>query len=474
MHLPDLRRADDAYQCLRGEGVKERYLPREQKEPPKAYATRLNLSVFPDFFRPAINGVVGVLGKFTLQDLPPSFEQAMQNIDLEGNAITPWLGKADSWMLANGGCYIHVEMPGGEVDSAADEAAADRRPYLLLRRRSRCINWWAEIVDGVERLRRCTFLEMSERHSADSYGMEIVPQYRVITAAGWKLLEMKQDDKGKWQVEEVGDGKYLRARQAGPLSRPPVVWYPSELAGFGQGELPLRQVVEHSFEYFQQGSDLREKTRKCAMPVPVIKGRQQVAPPIGAPEGWQQPPLELGPNSAVELEDSATSSFNWSEPSAASLAEQRAQIGDVKDLIDQQTLGFLYGDGGSAKTAKQVTMEGAQVEGVITRLTTQKASAFQSILEIWCEFTGETLSPDAGLTMAASVFERPLEPADVMQIQSLTGGAQLLSQQSGIEELQRGGRIRVTTTAEDELQRIQAEQPEPADDVGLNDLGGLA
>jgi hypothetical protein len=75
--------------------------------------------------------------------------------------------------------------------------------------------------------------------------------------------------------------------------------------------------------------------------------------------------------------------------------------------------------------------------------------------------------------MAASVFERPLEPADVAQIQSLTGGAQLLSQQSGIEELQRGGRIRVTTTPEDELERIQAEQPEPADDVGLNDLGGL-
>lgn len=474
MHLTDLQRANDAHQCLRGEGVKERYLPKEKKEPPEAYATRLNLSVFPDFFRPAINGVVGVLGKFTLQDLPPLFVQAMQNIDLEGNAITPWLGKADSWMLRDGGCYVHVEMPSGDVNSAADEAATGRRPYLLLRRRSRCINWWTEIVNGVEQLRRCTFLELSERHSPDSYGMEIVPQYRVITAAGWRLLEMNQDDKGAWQVEEVDSGPYVRAGQSGPLSRPPVVWYPSELAGFGQGELPLRQVVEHSFEYFQQRSDLRTKTRMCCLAVPVIKGRQVAAPPIGDPEGRQQPPLELGPNSAVELQDSPTSSFTWSEPSAASLSEQRAQIADVKALIDQQTLGFLYGDSGSTKTAKQVSMEGAQVEGVITRLATQKASALQSILEIWCEFTDETLSPDAGLTMAASVFERPLEPADVAQIQSLTSGAQLLSQQSAIEELQRGGRIKVTTTAEDELQRIQDEQPKPADGVGLNDLGGLA
>jgi hypothetical protein len=45
--------------------------------------------------------------------------------------------------------------------------------------------------------------------------------------------------------------------------------------------------------------------------------------------------------------------------------------------------------------------------------------------------------------------------------------------QSAIEELQRAGRLKATTSVEDEMDRIRAERPAPADDVGLNDLGEL-
>ncbi len=92
---------------------------------------------------------------------------------------------------------------------------------------------------------------------------------------------------------------------------------------------------------------------------------------------------------------------------------------------------------------------------------------------IWCAFTGEDLPEDAGITMSASLFERPMEAVDVAQLQSLTGGDKILSRQSAIEEMQRRGKLTVTSSPEEELERIRQEDPLPAEDVGLNDMGGL-
>jgi hypothetical protein len=48
-----------------------------------------------------------------------------------------------------------------------------------------------------------------------------------------------------------------------------------------------------------------------------------------------------------------------------------------------------------------------------------------------------------------------------------------MSRRSAIEELQRRGKLKATTSVDDELQRLADEAPEPADEVGLNDFGAL-
>jgi hypothetical protein len=196
------------------------------------------------------------------------------------------------------------------------------------------------------------------------------------------------------------------------------------------------------------------------MPVPVRTG----VPPNAKP-------LVLGPNSVVDLPDGG--SFSFAEPSASSLAEQRQQIGDVEQLIARQTLGFLYGDPGAVKTATQAGMEGAQTENAVARIAERKRSVMQSIMQLWVLFTGEQLNPDAGIVMADSIYEKPLEAPDITLLQQLTGGESLISKRSAIEELQRAGRLSATTSVDDELERLKAETAERADDVDLNDLGGL-
>ena len=459
----DLRRAYDAYQCLRG--CKNRYLPQEPQEPPDAYKARLGRSTFSDFYRSSITAFAGVLSKFNLSNPPESLAAAAPNIDLEGNSLTAWWQAADSLMLRDGGVALCVEMPAGQPINAAEEVSAGRRPYLLARPRSKVLNWRVSVTDGVEALERVTLLELNEEPDGE-FGVKTVPCYRVISRGAWQLYRIERNASNDLTavLDKEGSGQYLGANGK-PLPVVPVVWYASDQVGFGQGELPLRQVVEQGIEHFQQRSDLREKTHKCALPVPVAIGRTPPAP------GEARKPLVIGPNSVVDLEQGG--SFTFAEPSASSLAEQRAQISEVEKLISRQTLGFLYGDPGGAKTATQAGLESAQTESTITRIAQRKASAMQSLMAIWCMFTGEQLDPDAGLSMSASLFERPMEAQDVSQLQQLTGGDKLISQRSAIEELQRRGKLTVTTSPEDELKRIADEQPAPADPVGLNDLGAL-
>lgn len=458
----DLQRAYDAYHCLRG--CKDRYLPQEPKEPDDAYKARLGRSTFSDFYRSSITAFAGVLSKFSLIEPPESLEDASDNIDLEGNSLIAWWQQVDSWMLRDGGVALCVEMPDGLPGSAAEEVAMGRRPYLLARPRSKVLNWRVSVTDGVETLERCTLLELTEEPDGD-FGVKMVPRYRVIGRGEWMLFEIERNASNDLTAVMVDQGQYLGANGQ-PLPIVPVVWYASDQAGFGQGELPLRQVVEHSIEHYQQRSDLREKTHRLALPVPVRIGATPPAP------GEARRPLVIGPNSVIDLEPGG--SFSFAEPSCASLGEQRAQIAEVEKLISRQTLGFLYGDPGGNKTATQAGLESAQTESTITRIAQRKSSAMQSLMQIWTLYTGEELEPGAGLSMASSLFERPMEAADVSQLQQLTGGDKLVSRQSAIEELQRRGKLTVTTSPEEELERIREEEPEPADPVGLNDLGGLS
>ena len=49
--------------------------------------------------------------------------------------------------------------------------------------------------------------------------------------------------------------------------------------------------------------------------------------------GQVAPPLVIGPNTAIDVDKDGD--FFWREPEATSLAEQREQIREVKELIDQ-------------------------------------------------------------------------------------------------------------------------------------------
>lgn len=457
----DLQRAYDCWCMLRG--IKETYLPKEVDEPPEAYRARVGRSVFTDFFRSGIEAFAGVLSRFALTSPPSSFQAAENNIDLEGNSIKAFMMTADAMVLRDGGIWLWAEMPPGRPGNSADEAAQGRRPYLVARTRSLGLNWRTQVIDGIEVLKRVTFLEMEEQES-EQFGVTYAPRYRVINGGEWYLFAIEPNASNELDMRQVDNG-FFEDSNGDPLPFPPVVWYSADDHGFGQGMPPLRQVAEHSIEHFQRRSDLREKDHRCNMPVGVAIGRTPPAP------GQPRRALTIGPNTVIDLDKGG--SFTFAEPSATSLAFTQAQIQHVEALIQQQTLSFLYGSS-ATKTATQAGLEAAQTQAGVTKLAERKASVMQQLMAIWCLYTGEELDPGAGIEMSSTIYDRPLGPQDLAQLQTMAGGVEVISQESVVEEVQRAGLNRATTSVAEEMKRIRRERRLMGAKVpGRNDLGDM-
>jgi hypothetical protein len=144
-------------------------------------------------------------------------------------------------------------------------------------------------------------------------------------------------------------------------------------------------------------------------------------------------------------------------------------ISHVEAMIRQKTLSFAYSsDGDAAKTATQVALEAATVRNNITKLAARKESTLQRLMWIWCMFSGETLDPEAGVNMSSSIYDRPLNPQErVALIADVDAG--LISRETAIEILQRGGANDITESVEVELARIRKEERAMASKIGTND-----
>lgn len=467
----DLDKAFDVYNNLRG--CKEKYLPKEPKEPGEAYKARIDRSYFEDFFRYGIQCFAGILSKFDLSNEPQQITDNLNNIDNEGNSLAAFWMEADSMALRDGGVLLQVEMPPNNSRNAAEEInQPSLRPYFVMRQRSKLINWRSTIVDGIESLEWIMLLEAKEVVDKDNiFGTKEEPRYRMIGKGFQQLFKIERVG-DKWSATPDGEEQLILDHTKKPFNVVPVVWYSSDKAGFGRGELALRQVMEGNIAHFQQTSDLYNKNRMCCMPVPTRTG---VAPPV---PGEMQEALVIGPNTVLDLPMGA--SFKWEEPAASSLVESRALVERLEQRIAAQTMGFLYGDPGGTKTARQAGMEGAQTESAIKRMAERKKSAMQSMMAFWCGFTGEQLDVDAGISMSPSIFEEPLGSSDLDVIYRLTGQKNLVSRESAIEIIQRAGKLPVTSSAGDEIKRLEGEEKnemmkraEELKAMGMNDYGDI-
>lgn len=441
--LPGLELALDCWNLLDTNGrgsEKAKYLRQELGEPTTAYKERLERSTYTPIFRDSIRAYAGLLSRFQLVDPPPSLQAAEQNVDLQGSSVYSFWNSCDELAIRDGGVYVMVDMPPSDGETNyLDEMRNGRTPYKIQVERKDVINWSVDYVKGREIVRHVTVRQLRSRPTERGYGSVIEPVYLVMRPGSVETVRLERRDNYWVQISE--------GTVSTSMPVVPIRWYGASSSKFAQGDLPMNGLAELSIQHFIMRSDLQELLHKCAMPVAVRKGAL-----IGA--NGKPAPLVLGPNTAVDLQESG--GFEFAEPSGRSLERHQTEITHVEGLMDRSGLNFLYG--ANIKTATEASLRASQISSQVSSLIRNKASTFNAVLRLWAFYAGElnNLTTESGIAINDSLINRPIDPSGIAQMINLYN-AGILSRVTVLQELQRGGVLDPDLKIDAEIEKIKSE-----------------
>jgi hypothetical protein len=444
--LPQLKQAYDCWTLLNADGLgeaKKDYLQREPAEPSSAYMARLGRSTYTPIYRDSIRSYAGLLSRFNLIDPPSSLEQHKDDVDLQGSSIQSFMTMVDECALRDGGTFVMVDMmPDNGESNFFDQMKDGRHPYFIHIKRADVINWQVSYERGVETVSQVTMRQLRSKASK-GFGSEVEPVYYVLTPGKVEVYRLVKSDTSRWANQKVDEMQTS-------LPIVPIVWYGATTTRFAQGDLPMDGLADLSIQHFQMRSDLSELLHKCAMPVPVRKGA-----PIG-PDG-KPAPLVLGPNTAVDLGSEGGADFSFAEPSGKSLERHQKEIEHVEELMDRSSLNFLYG--ANVKTATEASLRASQVSASVSALVRSKTSVFGRLMRLWAWYAGEQsqITDESGLAINDALINKPLGASEIAQLVNLYSN-DLLSKQTVLDELQRGGVLDPDLIVEDEMERIDEDK----------------
>jgi hypothetical protein len=451
--LPQLDQAYDCWTLLNSGGLgasKGKYLHKEPAEPAMAYQARLDRSTYAPIYRDSIRSYAGLLSRFQIMDAPKSMIDNDDNVDLQGSSMQSFLTMVDELALRDGGSYVMIDMmPENGANNFFDQMNDGRHPYLISIKRADVINWQVSYERGREVVNQVTMRQLRSMPDPEGqYGSKVEPVYFVLTPGKVETYRLVKSDASRWANQKIDE-------IATSMPIIPLVWYGATTSRFAQGDLPMDGLADLSIQHFQMRSDLGELLHKCAMPVPVRKGA-----PIG-PDG-KPAPLILGPNTAVDLSGEGGSDFSFAEPSGKSLERHQQEISHVEELMDRSSLNFLYG--ANVKTATEASLRASQVTSSVSALIRNKVAMFNTVMRAWAWYAGETdqITNESGLAINDSLISKPIEASEMAQLVNLyTNG--LMSKQTVLDELQRGGVLDPDLVVEDEIERIEEDRTEALD-----------
>jgi hypothetical protein len=174
-------------------------------------------------------------------------------------------------------------------------------------------------------------------------------------------------------------------------------------------------------------------------------------------------PLTLGPNSLVEIRD-PNGGLTFAEPSGGSL-----------DKHLQHLISVLFSGSGD-RTATQAELESAQLQASITAMAEAKSSAWESLFQLWGQFTGDLPKAGAGLDLLPGVTDKPVDDA-LLTLAGTLYDKGLLTRESVTHLEQKRGMLRPGVDGKKEAAQLAEEDarneaklnpPAP----GPNDLAG--
>jgi len=425
----------DAWNLLRapdGSCRRKPYLPQGVKEPEPVYESRIKHARPTGFFRDALRTYAGMLSFLHWRALPASLQRVIGDVDGMGTDLSVLLFIADLLVLRDGGCLIVVQPPlrshPSEGHRLAAIAAGDRLslPRLVLVPRADLLHW--RLAPSSRELLEFTY-RYDQRQPLQPLQFGATPLL-MVDANGELLAEPRIDDWIYCRYSLEGDGFTVAPQVAKPdsshptgyrplpLSQPlvlnghtrlPAVWYGTDGAQFGEGDLPHLGLAHQYLTHFRLKSEYEDLLSRCALPVGVRTGVVDRFGTVESEDGQTTPPepLVLSTNSFLDLPDGAD--FNWKEIRARSLAEHRAHLMHLEDTMRRDAL-VPTENRGPGRSATEISLTAGQAFALLQSLATRKTSVFSLLLEHWCALTGERHNPASGVSLTVSPLTPPPRP----------------------------------------------------------------
>lgn len=438
------------------------YLPKHPAEESMDYANRLRRSVFHNFYRRAIEGMVGLVYRVDPKlgdDVPAQIVEMWEDIDLAGTHGDVFSRDISTDAMAVGHAAILVEFPAtGGTQSTADEMASTR-PYFVPIMKENILSWRSSIDAGATVLDQVVLYE-AHLVPDGNFGEKEQKRYRVLRREGdvvrFDVLEITEDKK----VIEIEDesGEYRNQTQI-PLAEIAT----SGRRGLFDSDPPLNDVAHLNVAYYQKYSDLTEAEHKT---VPFlftagIPSMDENGDPINA--------VAVGPNTWLNSTDPSAKAEYVAHRGEA-IKDQKATLDELKGDIASLSLAMLSPQKRQAETATAKRLDKAQSDSALA----VTARAWQDGLERALGFMANYLNLDAGGSIE---INRDFEGL-VMEAEVMRAYAELVKvgfpSRLALDMLQKGGRIAEDADLDQMEMEIMANEAARAEQQALDEAERLA
>lgn len=407
-------------------------LPQNPGEDPIEYNRRKARSVFHNFFRRSVEGMVGLIFRVDPQlseDVPAPIVEHWENIDMAGTHGDVFLRDIETDAMREGHACILVEFPNtdGEQD-AASEMVGEIRPYWVPIRKDNILSWRTVQQEGRTSLQQIVLLEESVEPDGD-FGEKERTRYRVFrkdpetSVVGFVVYRITDD---KALIEEES-GTYGNQDEI-PITEVTT----SGRKGVLESDPPLLDVAHLNVAHYQQWSDYALALHKT-VPFLFTAGVQMTDPETGK----RATEIEVGPNSLLSSQDpNATATYVGHQGS--NIQDQKQAIEDLKSDIGSLGLAMLAPQKRAAETAEAKRLDKSTSDSALS----VSARALQDAVERALQFHANYLAgqQDGGSVTINRDFEGLMMQADVMRAYAdlvKVGFPKWMA----LEMLQQGGRL---------------------------------
>ena len=429
----------------------EKYLPKLSGQDDVQYRSYVNRAGFYNATGRTVEGLTGMIfRKEPVLVVPDSLKDFLQDVTLDGMSFNSFAKKGVKELVSIGRVGVLVDYPEAEegLVTQGQVEAKNLRPFWRLYDTESIINWRVEFVNNLAQLTQVRILEQVETKSADSFDTEIIEQIRVLelTADGYQQRWFRQQrvESGKDEARWVEVKRVVPVMAGKPLTFIPFVFFgiSEELAAVDKP--PVLDLTNVNLGHYRTIADLEHAAHFTALPTPFIAGvtQEEVPKHIGPTKIW----TANDPLAKIGMLEYTGSGLTALEQRASAKEEQMAALG-ARMIAPEKRM---------AEAAETAAIHRAGENSILADISISASRTLEKLLKISLGWMGA--DDDVSVELNRDFVPATMNANDLIALINARQ-AELISDETFFENLQRGEIIRPSRSLEEEKAAIETSPP---------------